>query len=232
MKRSNKALNITFLGAVLLSVVSAPVFAGIEGNITLASNYIWRGIDRNNTNPAIQGGFDLNFENGLYAGVWGSNVSDLEEEADPATPASNNIEMDFYGGYTQSMGDFVLDLGYIRYEYPKASDMKELMIQGAYKGLSMAYYHTLEGGEGALGEQETYIRAKADINLPGAVGMTLSVGQTSIEDQEELNDGLIGFYKHAAGVKLGIAGTTSNLNHITKQDIETDFVTVSISKAL
>jgi len=226
MKRCTKALsNLSgaLLGAVLLSGISSPVLAEVEGNITMASNYIWRGIDRNNTNPAIQGGFDLNFQNGLYTGIWGSNVE--------GSQVSNNIEMDLYGGYTHSFGDFGLDLSYIRYEFPKAQpDFEELMLQGSYKGLSLAYYHNL--GDLVVGGSESYLRVKAEINLPSAVGMTLAVGQDSRDGLDKVNDALIGFTKHAGGVKLGLSATTSNLDDVTGTDIETDFLTVSVSKAL
>jgi len=223
MKRVSKVLP-TFLGLVLLSVISAPAVADVEGNIRLASNYIWRGLDRNNTNPAIQGGFDLNFENGVYTGIWGSNVAGQQK--------TNNVEMDIYAGYTRSIGDFGWDLAFIRYEYPKASpDFKELMLQGSFKGLSLAYYYNLTDPK--KGESDSYLRVTAEINLPAAVGMTLSAGQTKIEGQsDKRNDALIGFSKHAGGVKLGISATTSNQDHLINKDIETDFLTVSISKAL
>lgn len=227
MKRSTKVLSNrlsnVLMGVVLLSGVSSPILADVEGNITMASHYIWRGIDRNNSNPAIQGGFDLNFVNGVYAGVWGSNIEGPQ--------ASNNIEMDIYAGYTRSFNDFALDLSYIRYEFPKGDpDFKELMLQGSYKGLSLAYYHNLS--DLGAGESESYLRAKAEINLPSAVGMTLAVGKSSMDGLDDINDGLIGFTKYAGGVKLGLSATTSNLNHVTGTDIDTDFLTVSVSKAL
>ncbi len=223
MKRRNKVLNSTLLGVVLLGGTSTPLLAGVEGNITLASHYIWRGIDRNNTNPAIQGGFDLNLENGLYSGIWASNVEGAQ--------ASNNVELDFYAGYTYDFNNFGLGFAYIRYEYPKATpDFEELMLQGSYKGLSLTYYQYL--GSPDVGESENYLRVKAEINLPGAVGMTLAAGQSSIKGLDEVNDALIGFSKHAGGLKLGIAATTSNLDHVTKTKVETEFLTLSISKAM
>jgi uncharacterized protein (TIGR02001 family) len=227
MKRS-KQTRIKVVGfsiyVLLLGSVSQPIFAEVEGNITLASNYIWRGIDQNNGNPAVQGGFDLNFQNGLYAGIWGSNVEGPQN--------SNNIEMDLYAGFTRGFGDYGLDFAYIRYEYPKGSpDFEELMLQGSYKGLGLAYYHNL--GTPQAGETESYVRAKAEINLPSAVGMTLAVGQNTRKGvDKETNDALLGFNKHAGGVKLGIAVTTSNFDHVTGTKIETDFITVSVSKAL
>ncbi len=226
MKRSKQTLGkvVSLSIYVLLGSMSQSVFAEVEGNITLASNYIWRGIDQTNSNPAIQGGFDQNFENGLYVGIWGSNVQ--------GPGADSNIEMDLYAGFTRSFGDYGLDFSYIRYEYPKGSpDLEELMLQGSYKGLGLAYYHNLNSPD--TGESENYVRVKAEINLPSAVGMTLSVGQNTLKGvDKEVNDALIGFNKHAGGLRFGIAGTTSNLNHVTGTKTETDFITVSMSKAL
>ena len=227
MKRSNRTLGKAvrlFLYVFLFGSMSQPVFAiEVEGNITLASNYIWRGLDQNNGNPAVQGGFDLNFENGLYGGIWGSNVADVE--------GANNIEVDIYAGYTRRFGDYGLDMAYIRYEYPKRDpDFEELMLQASYKGLGIAYYYRL--GTQRVGESENYVRVKAEVNLPAAVGMTLAAGQSSIKGMDEINDALIGFHKHAGGVKLGLAVTTSNFDHVTGSNVKTDFLTVSISKAL
>ncbi len=220
-----KRLCMALTGVVILGGTSPAAYAEIEGNITLASNYIWRGLDRNNTNPALQGGFDLNLQNGLYAGVWGSNVSVEGEQT------TNNIEMDLYAGYTRSFKDFGLDFAFIRYEYPKATpDFEELMLQANYKGLSLAYYFNISDPD--VGESESYVRLKADINLPGAVGMTLSAGQSDLKNQENINDGFLGFTKYAGGVKLGLSGTTSNYDHVTNTDVDTEFITVSVSKAL
>jgi len=220
---TSKQVNV-FVGAVLLSVVSSPILAEVEGNITIASQYIWRGIDQNNNNPAVQGGFDLNFENGLYGGIWGSNVSVEDEET------TNNVEMDLYIGYTRLFDDFGLDVSFIRYEYPKASsDFEEVMLQGSYKGLSLSYYRNIETPE--VLESKQYVRLKAEINLPSAVGMTLAAGQHSIEGQDKVNDAFIGFTKYAGGVKLGLSATTSNLDDVTDNDVDTEFVTVSVSKS-
>lgn len=232
MKRSFKVQSSAFLAAVLSGAMSTPALSmDVQGNVTLASNYIWRGIDRNNSNPAIQGGFDLNFENGLYTGIWASNVSDREEESTPAIAASNNIEMDIYGGYTQTIGNFGVDLAYIRYELPKSeTDLEEVMLQASYKGLALSYYQTL--GTVDVGESEYYVRAKADLNLPGAVGMTIATGQSKLKDQDSVDDVLVGFSKYVSGVRLDVSATTSNLDEVMNQDIETDFLTVSVSKAL
>jgi uncharacterized protein (TIGR02001 family) len=71
-------LLIAIVAALALGAsVSAMAQVEIAGNVTLASDYRFRGISQleGEFSPAIQGGFDLNVDNGLYAGVWASNVN-------------------------------------------------------------------------------------------------------------------------------------------------------------
>ncbi|MDF9432859.1 hypothetical protein EM868_24250, partial [Cupriavidus gilardii] len=44
-------------------------------NVTLASEYRYRGIMQTNRRPAIQGGFDYSHVSGFYAGNWNSSIS-------------------------------------------------------------------------------------------------------------------------------------------------------------
>src|SRR5205807_10360934 len=91
---------------------AAPAPSPVTGNITLASEYRFRGIDQTYGKPAIQGGFDYSHASGVYLGNWNSNVSQ------GAGYPGGNIEMDFYGGYKKAFGDFGLDVGAIYYYYP------------------------------------------------------------------------------------------------------------------
>src|SRR4051812_36244516 len=74
---------------------SSPAFT-TTANIGLYSQYVFRGLTQTNEKPAIQGGFDLSHESGLYAGIWASNISWISD----ATPgASDSLEADLYGGF-------------------------------------------------------------------------------------------------------------------------------------
>src|SRR5436190_6999561 len=84
----------------------------VTGNITLATEYRFRGIDQTFGKPAIQGGFDYSHASGIYLGNWNSNISQ------GAGFPGGNIEMDFYGGWKKAFGDFGLDIGAIYYYYP------------------------------------------------------------------------------------------------------------------
>ena len=65
--------------------------------------------------PAVQGGFDYAHASGLYAGVWGSNVSWL---SDGNSDVSNSLELDIYGGYKGTLGAIGYDIGLLQYYYP------------------------------------------------------------------------------------------------------------------
>jgi len=84
----------------------------ISGNVSLVTDYRFRGISQTNRDPAIQGGFDLGHKSGLYVGTWASNVS---QWANP----DGSMEIDFYGGYSTELPLGVgLDVGHIWYQYP------------------------------------------------------------------------------------------------------------------
>ena len=87
----------------------------LTANVGLFSEYRFRGIAQTASRPAIQGGFDYSHSSGLYVGNWNSNVDSSAGYPD------GNIEMDFYGGFKPTFGDFGLDIGGILYYYPGSS---------------------------------------------------------------------------------------------------------------
>ncbi|WP_028310927.1 TorF family putative porin [Derxia gummosa] len=100
----------------------------LTANVAIVSNYVFRGMSYTQDGAAVQGGFDAVHSSGLYAGVWGSNVS-----SKAITDAS--AEFDLYGGYASSVGDLAYDVGLLQFTYP----------QGRFAGQS---YNTLEGYAG------------------------------------------------------------------------------------
>jgi len=88
----------------------------LTANVTLASQYRYRGLMQTNNQPAIQGGFDLTHASGFYLGNWNSSISWLN---DSNRDVSAPVEMDFYGGYKGNLTDSVpVDLGVLQYYYP------------------------------------------------------------------------------------------------------------------
>jgi uncharacterized protein (TIGR02001 family) len=127
------------------------------GNLGLVSDYRFRGIAQTFKQPAIQGGFDYSHTSGFYAGNWDSNVNS------GAGFPGGSIEMDFYGGWKQTWGDWGLDLGTIYYYYPGTDATPanflpnpkngkthggnvhnwEVYIGGSWKWISLKYSHAV-----------------------------------------------------------------------------------------
>jgi uncharacterized protein (TIGR02001 family) len=130
------------------------------GNMSLVTDYRFRGISQTFKQPALQGGFDYSHESGFYVGNWNSNVN--EGAGFPA----GNLEMDFYGGWKKTWGDWGLDVGTIYYYYPGTDASAangttlvnprdptkthngnisnwEVYIGGSWKWLSLKYYHAV-----------------------------------------------------------------------------------------
>jgi uncharacterized protein (TIGR02001 family) len=132
---------------------AAPAPSPVTGNMTIASDYRFRGISQTYLGPAIQGGIDYAHASGFYIGNWNSNV------ASQVYSGGSGIEMDFYGGYKKAFGDFGLDLGFIYYYYHNAEFMskkfnnQEVYIGGSWKWLSAKLNYALSDYFGLNNEQ-------------------------------------------------------------------------------
>lgn len=145
----------------------------LTGNFTLASEYIYRGIAQTNRKPAIQGGIDFVHSSGLYVGTWASNISWLSDLGGVSAP----IEMDFYGGYKGTAGDFSYDMGVLQYYYPGtypdgfvSPNTTELYVQGGWKWFTLKYSHALTDLFGAT--SPTDATQKASSSGSGYVDLT------------------------------------------------------------
>ena len=79
---------------------AAPEVSPITANVSLVSDYRYRGISQSNLRPAIQGGFDYAHESGFYIGNWNSSISWVNNLS-PSVASS--IEMDFYAGFKKEV---------------------------------------------------------------------------------------------------------------------------------
>lgn len=141
-------------GALAQSAAPAPATAApasphtFTGNLALVSDYRFRGISQTYRGPAVQGGFDYAHESGFYVGNWNSSVSSL------VYLGGSGIEMDVYGGWKKTWGDWGLDIGLLTYQYPnaelnarttpasanaKAFNNNEVYLGGSWKWASLKY---------------------------------------------------------------------------------------------
>ena len=78
---------------LLMALVSLPSYSAVSANVSIASDYIWRGMTQTD-GIAVSGGFDYAADGGFYAGIWGSNVN-----FNDSTGSGNGAEFDYYFGY-------------------------------------------------------------------------------------------------------------------------------------
>ncbi|SNS48728.1 conserved hypothetical protein [Sphingomonas laterariae] len=88
----------------------------VSGSAALVSDYRFRGVSQSDKEMAIQGGFTVSHESGLYAGTWGSSLSGW------GTFGGGNMELDLYAGYKLPVGGATVDVGLTWYMYPGGAD--------------------------------------------------------------------------------------------------------------
>jgi uncharacterized protein (TIGR02001 family) len=155
----------------------------MSGSVWLTTDYVFRGLSNSDEHPAAQGSLDYTFR-GFYVGIWGSNTSFSDA----------SIEIDYYAGYTGSLGKLDYDIMGIYYGYPEAdSSVPEPDYFEAHLGLSYKFEDlALEPVLGAgynfspdyFGEDDVghYFNATLDLSLPWW-GLTLG-GEVGYQDVE------------------------------------------------
>jgi uncharacterized protein (TIGR02001 family) len=114
------------LAVSLMAFGASARAAESSGNATLTTDYVWRGATQTQGDPAIQAGFKVMGNSGLYASIWGSNV-----EFAPETHASS--EFDFNVGWNRKVSDrWAFDVNVLNYRYPAtAVDLNWTELSGA-----------------------------------------------------------------------------------------------------
>jgi uncharacterized protein (TIGR02001 family) len=155
---------------------------GVTGNVTLTSDYKFRGISQSNESAAIQGGFDFDITKGFYAGVWGSSVDfDVNEGG-----FDGSLELDYYAGWAGNLGESEvgIDVGYMYYDYPgdngDKGDYQELYGSLSWQDLTlgMAYSDEYYGGTDTF----FYYYADYGFALPADFALSLHLGYNDLDE--------------------------------------------------
>jgi len=173
------ALGTLFAMPVLAADAPAPApTPSVTSNVSLVSNYLYRGISQTGAKPAIQGGFDYAHSSGFYAGVWGSSISWI---TDSGAATSANVELDTYLGFKNSFAtDYSYDVGFLRYNYPgnyvagaTSADTNEIYGLIGYKWITAKYSYSLGDTFGVSNAKGTgYLDISANYGV-GDSGYTL-----------------------------------------------------------
>ncbi len=229
LMKKNSASLLALTAISLAASFSVPVLADdappaehtLTGNIGLFSSYRFRGIDQTFGQPALQGGFDYTHARGFYAGNWNSNVSS------GAGYPEGNLEMDFYGGYKKSFGDFGIDVGGLYYYYPGTDltitnrgktnsgrvDNAEIYIAGSWKFLSLKYSHAISDYFTVPDSKGTgYLDLSANYDLGQGWGINGHLGRLNFRHVTDgsYTDWKLGVTKDISGWVIGAAYVDTN----------------------
>jgi uncharacterized protein (TIGR02001 family) len=106
------------LMALPLCLAATNTWAGLSATVTGATDYVAEGVSQTRSDPTHQASLDYSFENGIYVGVWASNV---DYPADAGDYRNATYEQDWYGGWVYEINkDVSLDIGATRYAYSDA----------------------------------------------------------------------------------------------------------------
>ncbi|MBA3695911.1 MAG: hypothetical protein H0W85_03905 [Methylotenera sp.] len=227
--------------------VAAPVVATAEPasphsfttNIGFFSDYTFRGISYTKERGAVQGGFDYAHSNGLYAGVWASNV---HKDA----LYGNTVELDLYGGYLhQFTPDVNVNVGFLQFFYPDndkpggvgdSPNTTELNAAVTYKFLTLKHSYAISnffginnaaGGNGNS-RGSGYTELNVNYKLPVAdLNLALHVGHQTVHNYSIANytDWLVGVNKDFS--IAGSKGWNAGLNYTTTNADDSWYVDAS-----
>lgn len=185
-------LKKNLLVAALAAAFAMPVMAEdspFSSNVSLTTNYIFRGVTQTADRGAIQGGIDFAHASGAYAGVWASNISWLTDSGMYTSGAS--LELDTYGGYRGEAGDVSYDVGFLRYNYSGeiatgliSASTNEIYGAVGYKFVTAKYSRSLSDlfgvtdskGSSYLEVNGSYDVEAAGVSLSGHIGKQTVAG--------------------------------------------------------
>lgn len=197
----------------------------ITANISIVSDYAFRGISQSNQRPAIQGGFDYEHSSGLYIGTWASSISD----------GSAGLETNLYGGYAFEVGPFGVDVGLLRYYYPgkdwSAGNTTEAYVGLSWEFLSFTYSHAttdLFGLDKSKGSG--YFDLSASYEIMDGLTLDAHYGYSRIKGSgnDNYKDWSLGVTKSYGGVDFGLHYTDTDIKDNRWAD---DRIVLSVSKS-
>ena len=197
-----------------------------SANVTMATEYVYRGITQSNEDMTIQGGIDYSHSSGFYVGTWASNL-----EFNAPTSASNtnasSIEVDIYGGFAGEFSNGIAwDIGGLYYWYPEESestagganyDFVEVYGSLGYEfdapmspavEVGLAYSPDFFGEDG----DSIYISSSLGLSLPGGLSPYVSLNYQDVDGDQTSPNGYDYFY-FAVGGSYDIGMITLDLSY-------------------
>lgn len=232
-----------------------PEASPLSFNVSLTSDYRYRGISQTRLKPAIQGGADYAFASGFYIGTWASTIKWIKDaEAANGVDAKGAFELDLYGGYKGEIAkDFTYDVGVLSYVYPSnkygdipgAANANTTEIYGAltYGPATLKYSHSLTDLFGTADSKGSgYVDLSATFEVGPGIQLIPHVGYQRVAHHSDFSytdysftvgKDFSGFFVSAAIVGADtktIAGTKAYASPANGKDLGKSGVVIAVKK--
>ena len=178
------------LGIVCVVLAAAPAASqaqdSLSFNLSLTSDYRYRGISQSRLKPAIAGGVDYSLASGLYVGAWLSSIKWIKDARGRA-----RVEVDLYGGYKGEIQKGLgYDVGVLTYQYPRhrlspSPNTTELYGALSFGPATLKYSHSVSDLFGfADSKNSGYIDLSASFDL-GGIAVAPHVGYQKVKGNRD-----------------------------------------------
>ena len=207
-----------------------------SGDVTLASDYRFRGISLTTRDPALQGSFTLSHDTGLYANVWASSV-EIEDAS---------LEIDYTIGFSHEAAGVGYSVAFVYYTLPASdldADYGEILADVNYGHSVLGLPAMVNVGAGYTDDisiqgftfnndnKYLYLHAEYSLEIYPDLYVNLHGGHTDFIDHTGEN-----YYDYSAGVSTTLVGfdwavdyVSTDLNDLCGTDCDGTFV-ASVSK--
>jgi uncharacterized protein (TIGR02001 family) len=210
------AVTLTLGSAVAQAQQTAEAASPLSFNVSLTSDYRYRGLSQSRLDPALQGGADYAFSNGFYIGTWASTIKWIK---DAPYHGGANVEIDVYGGYkTEIASGLTLDVGVLTYVYPSndlspSADTTEVYGALSFGPVTAKYSHSVTNLFGTADSKGSgYLDVSASFDVGGGFTVVPHVGYQKVKRNSagSYTDYSLTLNKDWAGFTFGAAYVGTN----------------------
>jgi uncharacterized protein (TIGR02001 family) len=224
MKVLCKTALMSTLVATTSSQATEPLFE-FNGDVTLTSDLVFRGLSFTNEEPAVYGGLELEHKTGLHIKSWGGNVKLLEDDTvNPEDRANMVFILD--AGYIGDVGDdFSYDVQISHYMFPDAADslnydFSEFIAIGTYSILDtdIGLEYDFSPDFFLKSGQAHYYQVSVTHTFANDFSISGSIGRQTVEDNETA--GFEDYTYHGFSVSAPLGDDLTASIYYTDTDLE------------
>jgi uncharacterized protein (TIGR02001 family) len=189
----------------------------VNGEVSIYSDDIFRGISMSNHNPVVQGWLGLSYLKFLNAGVYTTSTN-FPVWYSPTGEIAKRYNVYFASVYVPVVSDFILGLEYYHYDFMEYSGMNqnEYFLHLLYKNLNISYMYNPNYLQ--IGTKYQYISAQYEFKLTDKDSITplvstTVVAQPDLVDIKDYQEFRLTYTRDLGMVKVNTIFSTTNRKH-------------------